>query len=54
MKALYSISGTITLIGVAATLYGISTSSFPMFIEGVFLTWLGFTLTTNMIEAQAH
>jgi hypothetical protein len=50
MKKLYGITGTIMMIGLGASLYGIHTLSFPMFVEGAFLLWLGFSITANMIE----
>ncbi len=52
MKALYPITGTIMLIGMTATLYGIHSLSFSIFVEGLFLMWLGFSLTANIWEDQ--
>ena len=51
-KALYPLTGTIMMIGMTATLYGIHSLSFSIFIEGVFLMWLGFSLTANIWEAH--
>ena len=42
----------IMAIGFFAFLYGIHTMSFSIFIEGLFLLWLGFSLTVNAMELQ--
>ena len=52
LKVLYPLTGTIMMIGMSATLYGIHSFSFSIFIEGVFLMWLGFSLTANIWETQ--
>jgi hypothetical protein len=52
LKALYPLTGTIMIMGLAASLYGVQSGSFPVFIEGVFLMWLSFSLTINIWETQ--
>jgi len=52
MKTLYPLTGTIMMIGMTATLYGIHSLSFSIFVEGLFLMWLGFSLTANIWEHQ--
>jgi hypothetical protein len=52
LKTLYPLTGTIMMIGMTATLYGIHSFSPIIFFEGVFLMWLGFSLTANIWEAQ--
>jgi hypothetical protein len=47
----YSLTGLIYLLGFFATLYGIVSFSPILFIEGVFLLWVGFSLTANVMEA---
>ena len=51
LKALYPLTGTIMMIGMSATLYGIHSVSPSIFFEGVFLMWLGFSLTVNLWES---
>jgi hypothetical protein len=51
-RALYPFSGTIMLIGLAAWFYGIVQASPLMFVEGVFLIWLGFVITMNAWEGN--
>jgi hypothetical protein len=48
--ALYSLSGTITLLGTAAFLYGLASHDFVFLSEGGFLMWLGFSITVNAME----
>ena len=49
---IYSFTGTMMFIGTSAMIYGIHTFSFPMFIEGFFLLWLGFSLTATAIDVH--
>jgi hypothetical protein len=51
MRKLYGLTGSMMMVGLGAALYGIHTSSFSIFVEGLFLLWLGFSITTNMMEA---
>lgn len=48
--AIYSLSGTISVIGTAAFLYGLVTHDFICLGEGLFLIWLGFSITVNAME----
>lgn len=50
-STIYSLTGVIFLIGFLAEIYGLSTYSPTLMIEGVFLLWLGFSLTANALEA---
>lgn len=52
MSLLYSITGIIMIIGLIAFLYGIQTLSFTLFIEGIFLLWIGFSITTHSMNDQ--
>lgn len=52
LKAFYPLTGTIILIGSSAILYGIQSECFLIFLEGVFLVWLGLRLTFSAWEAQ--
>jgi hypothetical protein len=45
MIVLFPLTGTITLMGVAAILYGLATLTPMIFLEGLFLFFLGFRLT---------
>ena len=40
------------LMGVGAMLYGLSQLSPLLFFEGLFLMWLGFSITVNMWESS--
>ncbi len=50
-RMVYSLTGVILLIGFLAALYGVQTFSPSIFIEGVFLLWIGFSLTANAMDA---
>jgi hypothetical protein len=45
MLALFPLTGTITLVGLGAVVYGTVTLSPVMFVEGLFLTYTGLYLT---------
>jgi hypothetical protein len=47
LKPLYPLTGTMILLGTGAMLYGLQSSSLVMFIEGLFLVWLGIQITMN-------
>ena len=50
--ALYSLSGTIMILGVFAMLYGMLGSSLFIFIEGGILVWLGLAITMSVWEGK--
>ena len=52
MKPLYGLTSTIMVVGLFAFLYGMYSMSFSIFIEGLFLLWLGFRLTIHAIDNQ--
>ncbi len=52
LKALYSLTGTMMMMGLAATLYGMQSSSCLLFLEGLILLWLSFSLTASVWESQ--
>lgn len=52
--ALYSLSGSITLLGTAAFLYGVTTHDFVVVSEGAFLMWLGFSITVNAMDVMRN
>ena len=54
VKALYPFTGTIMVIGLGAMAFGVQQLSPILFFEGVFLLWLGFTITVNMMEDSAR
>lgn len=51
-KALYPLTGTMILLGTAVMMYGLQQLSPILFFEGVFLAWLGFSITVNVWEAN--
>lgn len=51
-KALYPLTGTMMLLGMAVMMYGLQQLSPILFFEGVFLAWLGFSITVNVWEAN--
>jgi hypothetical protein len=52
LKALYPLTGTMMLMGTAAMLYGLQQLSPIVFLEGIFLLWLGFSITVNTWEVN--
>lgn len=54
VQALYPFTGTIMVIGLGAMAFGVQQLSPILFFEGVFLLWLGFTITVNMMEESAR
>jgi hypothetical protein len=52
LNALYPFTGSIMMIGTVVMLYGLQALSPILFFEGVFLTWLGFSITANVWEAN--
>lgn len=52
MKALYPLTGTMMLMGTGVMLYGLQELSPILFFEGLFLIWLGFSITVNVWEAS--
>lgn len=52
VNTFYPLTGTMILIGSSAILYGIQSECFLIFLEGVFLFWLGLRLTFSALEAQ--
>jgi uncharacterized membrane protein len=51
-KALYPLTGTMMLIGILAMAYGMQSMSITIFLEGIFLMWLSFSITSSVWEAQ--
>lgn len=49
-KTLYPLTGTMMLTGVGIMLYGLHQLSPVLFFEGLFLVWLGFSITVNVWE----
>jgi hypothetical protein len=52
MNTIYPLTGTMMIMGIGAILYGIHSFSFSIFIEGVFLLWLGFSISVNLWEGH--
>jgi hypothetical protein len=46
------LTGSMMLLGTGVMLYGLQEFSPVLFFEGIFLVWLGFTITVNMWEAK--
>lgn len=40
------------LIGILAMAYGMQSMSITIFLEGIFLMWLSFSITSSVWEAQ--
>lgn len=49
-KSLIPLTGTMMLTGVGIMFYGLQQLSPVLFFEGVFLVWLGFSITVNVWE----
>lgn len=47
VRSLYPLTGTLVLIATGALLYGLHSSSPIMFVEGLFLMWIGIQITMN-------
>ncbi len=45
MNALYPCTGTFTVLGLGLLTYGITSGSFLMFAQGLYLTYMGVLLT---------
>ena len=45
MNALYSCTGTITVLGLSLLTYGVTTSSPLLFFQGLYLTYMGVHMT---------
>jgi hypothetical protein len=52
LKPLYPLTGTMMLLGTGAMLYGLQSLSPIVFLEGIFLVWMGFWITVNIWEAN--
>lgn len=50
LQSLYPLTGTMMLVGSVVILYGLSEFSPILLLEGVFLVWLGFSITANVWE----
>lgn len=52
LKTLYPFTGTIMLMGTGVMLYGLQEGSPALFLEGILLIWLAFSITVNVWDAN--
>lgn len=50
LQALYPITGTILIVGLSAVAYGLQNGYLFIVAEGVFLAWLGFSLSIRVLD----
>ena len=50
LQTLYPITGAILITGLAATVYGLQSGHLLIVAEGLFLAWLGFSLSLRVLD----
>jgi hypothetical protein len=54
LEALYPITGTISIVGLAAVAYGLQGGHWLILAEGIFLAWLGFSLSLQILRQASE
>lgn len=54
LQALYPITGTILIVGLSAVAYGLQGGHLLIVLEGIFLAWLGFSLSLRVLDQASE